>query len=618
MTFNLLKISIVLIFSFFISSRPIIGQSLDERLAFQYYSSGEYDKAELYFEKVYTTNNSFEIFEPYFNTLLALSKAKDAEKMARKQLKINPTDLKIYILIGQSLEKQEKSDKAKDEYDAAINKISKSSSYNDINQLAQYFQKFNLNDQAIKTYKAANTAYNNPTLYNANIAVLYGQMGKTELMIETFLDMLEGNENYLTSVQNQITNAIDFEKPLDKVELLKNSVLKRIQANPNKSVYNELLAWVYLSTGNFNGAYTQLRALDKKDNKNGDRVMQLGNTCLNNENYDVAIKCYDFIIEIGNSSKHFSAAKAYKLRALKLKLTKGGNFTQEELIDLKKNYEITLETLGWNAYSISTIQDLAGLEAYYLNNNERAIDILNRALQYAGIDTKTRAQMKVQLGDVKVLSGDIWDASLLYMQVEKDFKEDPIGHEAKFKAAKIFYYTGNFEWAQAQLDVLKASTSKLISNDAMQLSMTISDNYNMDTTQVTMMLFAKADLLIQQHQYSKANQTFDSINNLFPIHSLNDEILIKRAEIAVAQQKYEEAIIFLDEIILKYGNDILADDAIYRIAQIYEFNLQNTEKAAEYYKKIVFDYKGSLYGVEAREKYRKYNTGATDSPKIIK
>jgi tetratricopeptide (TPR) repeat protein len=618
MTFNLLKISTVLFISLFLSSSPTIAQTLDERLAFQYYSSGEYDKAELYFEKVYSTNTSFEIFEPYFNTLLALSKVKDAEKMARKQLKSSPTDLKLYILIGQSLEKQDKRDKAQDEYNTAISKISKTSSYSDINQLAQYFQKFNLNDQAIKTYQAANTAYNNPTLYNANIAVLYGQMGKTELMIETFLDMIEANDNYLTSVQNQITNAIDFEKPGDKVELLKNSVLKRIQANPNKSVYNELLAWVYLSTGNFNGAFTQLRALDKKDNKNGDRVMQLGNTCLNNENFDVAIKCYDFIIEIGNSSKNFSAAKAYKLRALKLKLTKGGNFTQEELVALKKNYEVTLETLGWNAYSISTIQDLANLEAYYLNNSEQAIDILNRAIQYAGIDAKTRAQMKVQLGDVKVLSGDIWDASLLFMQVEKDFKEDPIGHEAKFKAAKIFYYTGNFEWAQAQLDVLKASTSKLISNDAMQLSMTISDNYNMDTTQVTMMLFARADLLIQQHQFTKANQTFDSINKIYPIHSLNDEILIKRAEIAVAQQKYEEAITHLEEIILKYGNDILADDAVYRIAQIYEYNLQNTEKAAEYYKKIVFDYKGSLYGVEAREKYRKYNTGTTDSPKIIK
>jgi tetratricopeptide (TPR) repeat protein len=595
----------------------LYAQDIDERLAFQYYSAGDYEKAVLYFEKIFPTKNTFEISEPYFNTLIALNRPKDAEKIVRKQLKSYPTELKFYILIGQSLEKQEKKDKANDEYETAISRITKTTSYNDINNLASYFQKFNLNEFAIKTYKAANTAYNNPTLYNANIAVLYGQMGKNELMIETFLDMLETNDNYFNSVQNQLTNAIDFQTPNEKVDLLKNTLLKRIQANPNKTIYNELLAWVYLSTGNYNGAFTQLKALDKKDDKNGGRIMSLGNTCLNNENFDVAIKCYDFIIELGNSGRNFNAAKSNRLKALKLKLTKGGNFSQEELIALKNNYELTLESLGWNAYSIATIQDLAQLEAYYLNNSARGIELLNNTLNYAGIDALKRAEIKVQLGDLKVIKGDIWDASLLFMQVEKDFKEDPIGHEAKFKAAKIFYYTGNFEWAQAQLDVLKASTSKLISNDAMQLSMTISDNYNMDTTQVTMMLFARADLLIQQHQYERANQTFDSINKMFPIHSLNDEILIKRAEIAASKQKFEEAIQLLEELVLKYGNDILADDAIYRIAQIYEYNLLNTEKAAEFYKKIVFDYKGSLYGVEAREKFRKYNT-SSEGPKIIK
>ncbi len=595
----------------------LYAQDIDERLAFQYYSAGDYEKAVLYFEKIFPTKNTFEISEPYFNTLIALNRPKDAEKIVRKQLKSYPTELKFYILIGQSLEKQEKKDKANDEYETAISRISKTTSYNDINNLASYFQKFNLNEFAIKTYQAANTAYNNPTLYNANIAVLYGQMGKNELMIETFLDMLETNDNYFNSVQNQLTNAIDFQTPNEKVDLLKNTLLKRIQANPNKPIYNELLAWVYLSTGNYNGAFTQLKALDKKDDKNGGRIMSLGNTCLNNENFDVAIKCYDFIIELGNSGRNFNAAKSNRLKALKLKLTKGGNFSQEELIALKNNYELTLESLGWNAYSISTIQDLAQLEAYYLNNSTRGIELLNNTLNYAGIDALKRAEIKVQLGDLKVIKGDIWDASLLFMQVEKDFKEDPIGHEAKFKAAKIFYYTGNFEWAQAQLDVLKASTSKLISNDAMQLSMTISDNYNMDTTQVTMMLFARADLLIQQHQYERANETFDSINKMFPIHSLNDEILMKRAEISASKQKFEEAIQLLEELVLKYGNDLLADDAIYRIAQIYEYNLLNTEKAAEFYKKIVFDYKGSLYGVEAREKFRKYNT-SSEGPKIIK
>jgi tetratricopeptide (TPR) repeat protein len=604
-TSYLFSLLFLLIFS---ANNNCAQTEMDERLAFKYYSEGDYEKAEIYFEKIYSTKTSFEIFEPYFNSTLALEKYKDAEKLGRKQLKIYPNDLLIYVFIGQSLERQGKKDKANDEYNSSIAKISKSTSYNEINQLSNYFQKYNLIDFAIKTFQSANTAYGNPSLFNANIAVLYGSQGKTELMIETFLDMLEHSEHYLQSVQRQITNAIDFETQPDKVELLKNNLLKRIQANPNKTIYNEMLAWVYLSTGNYNGAFTQLKALDKKDNKNGDRVMSLGNTCMNNENYEVAVKCYDFIIELGNASKNFNSAKAYRLKALKLKLTKGGRFSEEELVQLKKNYESTLNSLGWNMNSISTIQELAQLEAYYLNNSARSIELLTRAVEYSGLANKTRAHLKVQLADVQVISGDIWEASLLYMQVEKDFKEEPIGHEAKFKAARIFYYTGNFEWAQAQLDVLKASTSKLIANDAMQLSMLISDNYNMDTTQITMMMFARADLLIQQHQFEKALLTFDSINALFDLHSLNDEILFKRAEIEIAQQNYEEAIAYFEEIVLKYGDDLLADDALYRLAQVYEYHLDNKAKAAEYYKRIVFDYKGSLYGVEAREKYRKLST----------
>jgi tetratricopeptide (TPR) repeat protein len=599
-----------------VSVGPSYAQTeMDEKLAFKYYNDGDYEKAEIYFEKIYTQTTTFEIFEPYFTTLISQEKFKEAEKLSRKQLKLYPSNIITYVYIGQSLDHQGKKDKALDEYLLGISKITKSTSYNDINQLSNYFQKYGLIDLAIKTFQTANAAYGNPTLFNANIAVLYGAQGKTELMIDTFLDMLEHSEHYLSSVQRQITNAIDFETQPDKVELLKSNLLKRIQSNPNKTIYNEMLAWVFLSTGNYNGAFTQLKALDKKDNKNGDRVMSLGNTCMNNENYDVAVKCYDFIIELGSSSKNFNAAKAYRLKALKLKLTTGGRFTEEELVQLKNNYESTLNSLGWNMNSIATIQELAQLEAYYLNNAGRSIELLTRALEYPGLSNKIRAQLKVQLADVQVISGDIWEASLLYMQVEKDFKEEPLGHEAKFKAARIFYYTGNFEWAQAQLDVLKASTSKLIANDAMDLSMLISDNYNMDTTQVTMMMFARADLMIQQHLYKEALLTFDSINQQFSMHTLNDEILYKRAEISINQQQYQEAVAFLEEIALKYGDDLLADDALYQIAQIYEYRLEDTAKAAEYYKRIVFDYKGSLYGVEAREKFRKL--GSTGNRTIL-
>ena len=99
------------------------------------------------------------------------------------------------------------------------------------------------------------------------------------------------------------------------------------------------------------------------------------------------------------------------------------------------------------------------------------------------------------------------------------------------KSEKIAYYQGDFNWAQAQLDVLKSSTSKLIFNDAMNLSLLITDNYNLDTTDVPMMLFAKADLLSFQKKYNKAINLYDSILNSFKGHDLSDEIYLGKYQI---------------------------------------------------------------------------------------
>ena len=119
------------------------------------------------------------------------------------------------------------------------------------------------------------------------------------------------------------------------------------------------------------------------------------------------------------------------------------------------------------------------------------------------------------MADLLVLENNIWEASLMYLKVEKQFKEDPLGHQAKFNNAKVYYYAGEFDWCQAQLDVLKASTSKLIANDALALSVLITDNYNMDTSDVAMKLFAKADMLFAQQKLNEALAVYDSVFNMF-------------------------------------------------------------------------------------------------------
>jgi tetratricopeptide (TPR) repeat protein len=190
------------------------------------------------------------------------------------------------------------------------------------------------------------------------------------------------------------------------------------------------------------------------------------------------------------------------------------------------------------------------------------------------------------------------------MQVNNFWKEEPIGHEAKFKNAKIFYYDGEFDYAQSQLSVLKESTSKLIANDAMNLSILITDNFGLDSNYEAMNWFAKADLSIEQHKFEQAFEYYDSIIRLFPDHSLGDEILFRKAKAKQLQGNWTDAIAFLEKIIEFYPTDILADDALFQMGDIYETRLNDTEKASECYKKILFDYQGSLFAVEARKRFR--------------
>ena len=483
---------------FFLSIFSSFAQSeQDQRLALNYFNQGEFDKAITYYERIYTSNPSFNNFNYTFKCYIELSQLKEAEKLSKKYLKRNPTELRTFVYLGNLEELQDNKTKANEYYEKAINNINGNTRSNRIGSLALQFERDNKLEYAVNTYMKGNQyARGNPYMYNRKIAQLYNRQGKTELMIETLLNLVEVNEGFMLQTQSGLNNSIDFNEEPKKVELLKIALLKRVQLHPNESVYNELLAWFFTQKGDFNSALIQLKALDKKEKGEGERVYNLGNTCFNNQEYDIAVKAYDYVIGLTDESKYYRPAKSNRLKALKYKITTGRPYTREEVLSLREDYDNTLKDLGKNKYAIQLIKELANLNAYYLNEPETARIQLEEALNLPGLNTKERALLKVQLADVLVTQNEVWDASLYYMQVEKEFKEDPLGHEAKFKNAKVYYYTGDFDWAKAQLDVLKASTTKLIANNAMDLSLLITANTGMDTTIRPMQLFSNADLLI--------------------------------------------------------------------------------------------------------------------------
>jgi TolA-binding protein len=198
----------------------------------------------------------------------------------------------------------------------------------------------------------------------------------------------------------------------------------------------------------------------------------------------------------------------------------------------------------------------------------------------------------------------VWDAQLLYTQVDKDFLDEPIGEEARFKNAKLSYYKGEFEWAQAQLNILKGATSEMISNDAIALSVFITDNSGMDSVTTPLQMYSRADLLLFRHKYNDAVNTLDSLKKEFPEHELMDDVLFEKGMIYLQTKDYQKAIEFFTQVDENYSTDLLADDALFKMADIYENQLHDKDKAMTLYKNIMTKYPGSLYVIEARKRFR--------------
>jgi TolA-binding protein len=144
----------------------------------------------------------------------------------------------------------------------------------------------------------------------------------------------------------------------------------------------------------------------------------------------------------------------------------------------------------------------------------------------------------------------------------------------------------------------------LISNDALDLSVFIMDNLNLDTTADAITLYAGAEMLVFQNRFAEALVQLDSLRSGFPEHALQDDILFLEAQIHEKKREWEPAAVIYRQIVEKYPKDIRADNSLFALAQLEERQLNNPEKAKELYEKIFIDYSGSVFALEARKRYR--------------
>ena len=593
----------ILIILFFCSINLSYGQTeTDIQLAQYYYTNGEFDKASMYYEKLYATDPSKVIFTRYFECLMEIQDFKTAEKVIKKQANANKADLELQVTYAQFYEEVNEGSKAKKIYEEILESVNSNPGLTI--QIYQAFIARGKVEYAKATLdKGRKLAPSYP--FNFQYADYYSLAGNKPEMMREYIDYLELQPSMKESIQLAINSRVDLSKSesADFVAL-KELLIGKTQKQNAPLIYSEMLIWLFVQNQNFNGALIQAQSIDKRIQGDGSRVYDLGLICVENKANDIARKCFDYVISLGSNQPLYFEAQKSLLNTRFIEITTNRAYSEQEISATIQDYKAALERLGKSRFTFQIILELAHIKAFYGNQIEESIQDLTQLLQTPGLTDMQRAQVKMQLADVNVLGGDIWEASLLYMQVDTDFKFEPIGNEAKYKNARVFYFDGEFDFAQGQLGVLKESTSKIIANDALQLSVMITDNYGLDSNYQVMMWFATAERLIEQHRYDSAFVLFDSIQINFPMHSLADEILFRKGKAMEQQGKWVAAAEYYNDLLKFHSDDILGDDALFRLADMEENQFQNKEKALEYYKRLVIDFKGSLFSTEARNRIR--------------
>ena len=589
---------IFLFFCIHISFFADAQENVDEALAFQYYQQADYEKATVLLEKLFNQTKSDAYFELYFNALIKIKKYKESELILKKLLKQNPDKHQYNIALGRVYQESGRTAEANKIYLEVINNIPKDE--NKIRQIANDFYRFEAFDMAVSVFLQGRKVLADEQLFTFDLLSIYRYKKNKPMLIQEYLNILGTLPQMLPQAQN--TFASVFEDDSD-YQLLQLALFKKIQKEPQLEVFSEMLIWQFVQQKEYELALRQLIAQDKRTNGNGITLYNTANTFIANKAYTTAIKAYEYILTKGTETEIYIPAKIELINA-KYELAITGKYDKPNIKALADQYQEILTTYGKIPQTLFALKKLAYLQAYYLNDLKEAEATLEAGIKISGLPKSEVAQLKIELGDIYLLSKQPWEAILVYEQVSKQFEGQVIGSEARYRSAKLNFYVGDFGYAKSQADVLKASTSTLIANDALNLSLLISDNLLSKNDSLALTMYADADMLQFMNKTNEALEKLDSIDILFQNNSLTDDILMAKAKIYVKENELTKGTAALKDLITNHNTSIWIDDALFMFADILEKKLNNPEEAKKLYQQLVNDYPGSMFNAEARKRFR--------------
>ncbi|WP_276379492.1 tetratricopeptide repeat protein [Flavobacterium sp. H4147] len=568
--------------------------SQNEQLANNYYDKGDFEKAKLIYEDLLKSSPSN---TQYFLRTIDCYQQLQQFDLAEKTIQERYNRYKqgaFLVELGYNYQLQKNESKAKNYYDQAIEKIK--TNPNDVYGVGNAFERKVLLEYALKAYQTGMQVQPNYN-FNFQIGMLYGQLGKTDLMIDLLLTESYNNQQNANLIQTQLSRFMNGETDNTAFkDAMRKALILRTQKEQDV-FWNHYLSWFYVQQKEFGKAFIQEKAIYKREPESLISIVNLSQFALNEDDTETASEILNFILQ-NTKDRDLLIQSNASLMQIKIDKAQEKDYPAitNELQQLLVTYEVNPFTL-----SLQLIQ--AHFLAFNLKKTEEAKAVVKKALEL-NLNAYQQADAKMELADILLLEEKYNQALIYYSQIQLDLKNDVMAHEASLKAAKTSYYKGDFEWALKQFKELKSANTQLIANDALEYFLLINDNTAADSTQTALKQFAKGDFLLYQNKKQEAITQFQNILKSFKGQEIEAVTLLRLGKIYESQKDYASALSQYQQIIDNHSDGIYVDEALFFSAEIYNDELKDIEKAKPLYEKVIFNHQDSIYFVDARKKYR--------------
>ncbi len=596
-------IAIILLFTSVCFSQNENNQYM---LGKSYQQAGRYEKSKSIFEQLYQNNpRNYQYFQSLNEIYLQLKDYNSSVSLIEARIKQKP-DIQLYGLLGSTYYLMGDEQKAFEVWGNGLKNLPQSEiNYRVIANFAIDRRAF---DKAIDFLNEGKSIAKNPVYFSLDLANLYSLTMQYKNAAEEYASILKKEPKQLQLVISRIFTYISKPEALPQTI----SIFEHYKDDENLS-FEYILAKLYVEGKNYDKAFELYSDIDKKQNSRGAELFNFAQLLYSENQFDLASKVYNEIIERYPESSFASTAKLGYAKTMEAVVNnnfhrpdwkpfyKAEKFESDKINKVIAAYKELSELYPQTEIAYESLYRIGKIELNKKDNPEKAEQYFNQIVEESPL-SKFAPDALISLGDIWILKGNLDKAENFFLKVMQGRATNDKVNYAKYQLARLNLYKTNFDEAKSKLNEILKNLKDNSANDAIELSLLLNTTMN---DSADLVIFSSGEFLAAQKKFNEAAGKYRSVSenpNAFMLKSLAE---LRVAEMELAVNNIDTTVTLLNKIADENEKNIYADKALYLLAKIYQFGVKDKVKAIKVYQKLLAKFPNSLYLDEARDEIKK-------------